>query len=140
MPVAVAAPASFLAVEDDPDVQRAILKAVKGDFAVQFAGSGRQALEVLSTSPLPRFVLLDFMLPDMEGLEVLRHVRKDPRTRLLPVVLFSSVTDQARQRASLEAGANSWVGKPDDPRVFADSVREVCRYWTRLHLTPPLAN
>lgn len=127
-------PRPFLAVEDDPDIQRAIGQAVAGRYAVRFAESGAAGLRDLAAGELPPFILLDFMLPDQDGLQVVRALRADARTRNVPVVLFSSVRDP-RVQAALEAGANSWVRKPDDPRAFAECVRRVCEYWMHVHVS-----
>ncbi|MEA3203944.1 MAG: hypothetical protein QOI63_1624 [Thermoplasmata archaeon] len=124
-------PVQFLAVEDDLIVQRGIARAVAGEFSVSFADTGEQGLrELAAATSLPMFVLLDFMLPDMDGIQVLQRLRADPRTKFLPVVVFSSVRDARHIRAAMEAGANSWVVKRDDPRSFEDCVQAICRYWT----------
>lgn len=126
----------FLAVEDDLIVQRGIARAVAGDFAVSFADTGETALkELAAATNLPMFVLLDFMLPDMNGVQVLQRLRADPRMRFLPVVVFSSVRDARHIRAAMEAGANSWVVKRDDPKAFEECVQAVCRYWTHLDVS-----
>ncbi|HEX2065208.1 MAG TPA: response regulator [Candidatus Thermoplasmatota archaeon] len=128
------APRPFLAVEDDPAIQRAISQAVAGRYAVRFASSGTAGLQTLAEGELPLFVLLDFMLPDQDGLEVVRALRANARTRRIPVVIFSSVRD-ARVQAALDAGANSWVRKPDDPRAFSECVQRVCEYWMHVHVS-----
>src|SRR5688500_7927120 len=103
----------ILAVEDDPVIRRSIEKALHGLADVRFAPTGKAAIEWLGDGVLPAFVLLDFMLPDMDGMQVLSHVRAMPRTAAVPVVIFSSVTDPAKVRAALAAGANSWVDKTE---------------------------
>jgi CheY-like chemotaxis protein len=126
----------FLAVEDDMIMQRAIARAVAGDFHVSFADTGEQAIHALtSAAALPMFVLLDFMLPDMDGVQILQRLRADPRTKFLPVVVFSSVRDARHIRAAMEAGANSWVVKTNDPKSFEDCVQSICRYWTHLDVS-----
>jgi CheY-like chemotaxis protein len=126
----------FLAVEDDLIVQRGIARAVAGDYAVSFADTGEAALrELAAASHLPIFVLLDFMLPDMNGVQVVQRLRADPRTKFLPIVIFSSLRDARHIRAAMEAGANSWVVKRDDPKSFEDCVQAVCRYWTHLDVS-----
>jgi CheY-like chemotaxis protein len=134
--LAVRAPVQFLAVEDDLVVQRGIARAVAGEYTVSFADTGEQALRELADSPrLPVFILLDFMLPDMDGVQVLQRLRADPRTKFIPVVMFSSLRDARHIRAAMEAGANSWVVKRDDPKTFEECVQAVCRYWTHLDVS-----
>jgi len=118
----------FLAVEDDEDIRRAIAKAARGVLEVRFARTGGEALEALR-GPLPRFVLLDFVLPDMDGLALLRQVRADARCATLPIVVFSSLQDERRRKQTLAAGANDWVTKPDDPQGLREAVRAQCARW-----------
>lgn len=129
-------PSGILAVEDDAVVQRGIARAVGGEASVGFAGTGAAALQALAGGALPAFVLLDFVLPDMDGIQVLRRLRAEARTRFVPVVMFSSVRDARRVEEALAAGANSWVVKRDDPQAFADCIRAVCRYWLHVNLPP----
>ena len=118
----------FLAVEDDDAIRRAIGKAADGVLGVRFATTGQEALRALR-GPLPRFVLLDFGLPDMDGLQVLRQVRADPRCAALPVVVFSSLRDERRRSDTLAAGADDWVAKPDHPAELRQAVRALCARW-----------
>lgn len=127
-------PPFFLAVEDDPIIQRAIAKAAAGRLEARFAGSGQAALEALGSIQTPAFILLDFMLPDTDGLAVLRKLRADVRTQSIPVVLFSSITNIEKMRETMAAGANSWVRKPDDPQRLKDTVQAICAYWGGVHL------
>jgi CheY-like chemotaxis protein len=127
---------TILAVEDDPVIRKAIQKALEGQAEVVFAATGKAALEALAQPAAPAFVLLDLMLPDMDGLQVLGKVRSEPRTQILPVVMFSSTSDSGRVRTALMQGANSWVRKEDDPRAFEAAVQDVCKYWLHLHTAP----
>lgn len=127
-------PRTVLAVEDDPVIRKAIQKAISGQVDVVFAPTGKAALEALADSIQPAFVLLDFMLPDMDGLQVLGHVRAQAKTRTLPVVMFSSLSDPAKVRAAMAGGANSWVQKRDDPKAFEVAVQAVTKYWLDLNL------
>ena len=118
----------FLVVEDDDAIRRAIGRAAKGVLDVRFASTGEEALEALR-GPLPTFVLLDFVLPDMDGLQVLRRLRAEPRCGALPVVVFSSLRDERRRSDTLSAGANDWVAKPDHPAELRQAVRDLCARW-----------
>lgn len=123
-----------LVVEDDDAIRRAIGRAVGGVLDARFATTGHEALEALR-GPLPSFVLLDFALPDMDGLEVLRRLRADPRSRALPVVIFSSLGDEQRRRRTLDAGADAWVPKPDHPVELRKAVQALCAQWGRPRTT-----
>lgn len=124
-----AAPAHFLVVEDDPIIGQAVVRSAAGLLRPRLASSGAEALAALAERPLPRFVLLDFRLPDMDGLDVLRHLRAQPALRLLPVVVFSSLADPGLIARTRAAGADDWVQKPDDPRALHEAVRQLCRRW-----------
>jgi twitching motility two-component system response regulator PilH len=118
----------FLVVEDDEVIRRGIGRAANGGLAVRFAPTGQEALDALR-GPLPRFVLLDFGLPDMDGLQVLRRLRADPRCGSLPVIIFSSLRDDARRQQTLAAGADAWVAKPDHPEELRQAVQGLCARW-----------
>jgi DNA-binding response OmpR family regulator len=119
---------TVLVVEDDLDLQRRIAQAAE-PLQVCFASTGQGALDAAQTTR-PWLVLLDYGLPDMTGLDVLQRLRADPHTRLLPVVIFSSLRDARRIHAALDAGANAWVVKPDDPQDLSHCVKAILRFWT----------
>jgi CheY-like chemotaxis protein len=119
----------FLVVEDDPVIRRAVGRGARGLMEARFAESGQAALDALTQQPLPRFVLLDYMLPDLNGLEVLQRLRADPRCGDLPVLMFSSLEDPGRIQQTLQSGADAWVPKPDDPVRLRDLVRSLCIEW-----------
>jgi len=142
-------PRTILAVEDDPVMRRAIERALcgpngalqamaaraVGDVQVRFAATGNEALRALADHA-PAFVLLDYVLPDMEAPQVLAAVRAAEHTRTTPVVVFSSVADPSRMRGVLAGGANSWVPKTDDPEAFEAAVRAIANYWLHVHSAP----
>ncbi|HXU41543.1 MAG TPA: response regulator [Burkholderiales bacterium] len=103
----------ILIVEDDPDLVALVKRWLERDgHRVEHAANGAAALEALRWDPLPHLVLLDVMLPKMDGFEVLQRLRAEPRTKDLPVVMvtsFSRDRDAARGR---ELGANDYVVKP----------------------------
>lgn len=127
---ALASEPFFLVVEDDDAIRRAIGRAADGLVGVRFAPTGRDALEALR-GPLPAFVLLDFVLPDMDGLQVLRRLRAEPGWAGLPVVIFSSLRDERRREQALAEGADDWVAKPDHPSELREAVRALCSRWGR---------
>lgn len=100
-------------------------------FRCRGAHSDRNALE------LPLFVLLGLELPQIAGLEVLRAIRANPATRLLPVTMLSASHRQEHMRTAAELGANSYVRKSADRRQLADNITEIARYWLELNVPPP---
>lgn len=140
---------TILLVEDNPDdvalTQRALNKARIANKVV-VVGSGPEALEYLrraggGSDPerdgLPEVVLLDLKLPGMDGLEVLRRLRANRRTRLLPVVVLSSSTEDRDLMSSYELGVNSYIRKPVDFKQFVKTVQELGQYWLALNQPPP---
>lgn len=87
----------------------------------------------------PRLVLLDLQLPKLDGHEVLRRLRADPLTRLLPVVVLTSSTEAYDLEQSYRLGANSYIQKPVDFTRFVEAVGLLSRYWLRLNEPPPAA-
>jgi two-component system, response regulator len=94
------------------------------------AHAGRDAREV------PALVLLDLKLPKVNGIEVLRRVREDERTRYVPVVILTSSSEEEDIVASLESGANSYVRKPVDFGHFVEQVQRLQVYWLLVHEPP----
>lgn len=124
----------ILVVEDDPDDEHLILMALDPGAVrceVEVARDGQQALDLLlGERPLrPDVVLLDLHLPKVDGLEVLRRLRSDPRTRLTPVVILTSSDETKDRQAGYGLGANSYVCKPVDFARFAEAVRRLGFYW-----------
>jgi CheY-like chemotaxis protein len=140
---------TILLVEDNPSdvalTQRALEKShIANDLVV--AEDGQQALDYLwgagayagrDVSQLPALVLLDLKLPGLPGLEVLRRIRGDARTRRLPVVILTTSREEQDLAASYDLGVNSYVRKPVDFRQFAASVEHLGLYWLVLNETPP---
>jgi two-component system response regulator len=85
---------------------------------------------------MPQVVLLDIKLPKVDGLEVLRRLRADPRTRVLPVVMLTSSSEEEDRIRSYELGANSFVRKPVDFAQFAQAVAQLGLYWMLLNQSP----
>jgi two-component system response regulator len=142
---------SVLLVEDNPDDVTLMLRALRranvvteDDVAV--ARDGVEALEYLAGTGshpdraadlLPAVVLLDLKLPKVNGLEVLRHVRADDRTKLIPVVIVTSSDEEHDVIEGYRLGANSYVRKPEDFEQFVDAVRQMGLYWLFLNRVPP---
>ena len=138
----------ILLVEDNPDDVDLTLRAfIKSNFAneVVVAHDGVEALDYLfGTGPhadagprLPQVVLLDLNLPRIDGMQVLERIRANPRTRLLPVVILTSSTEQRDLVNGYKLGANSYIKKPVDFKEFLEAVRQLGLYWLLLNQAPP---
>ena len=137
---------AILLVEDSPDDEALAVRALRRNNIsneVVVTRDGREALEVLFGAAqdgegqgLPRVVFLDLRLPVLDGHEVLRRIREDPRTRLLPIVVLTTSTQSEDKVRAYTEGANSYVRKPVDFRQFSDAVRQLGRYWLELNETP----
>jgi len=139
----------ILLVEDNPDDEALTLRALKKNNIkneVVVARDGAEALEFLfgtgkyagrNTDVIPQVVLLDLKLPKVEGLEVLRQVRADRRTKLLPVVILTSSNEEQDRIQGYDLGANSYVRKPVDFSQFLDAARQLGLYWLVLNEAPP---
>jgi CheY-like chemotaxis protein len=88
---------------------------------------------------LPALVLLDLKLPKFDGLEVLRRIRGDERTRRLPVVVLTSSAEEQDVAASYDLGVNSYIRKPVDFVQFAEAIQHIGLYWLVLNQPPPRA-
>ena len=140
----------ILLIEDNPDdetlTRRAFAKN-KITNPVVVAHDGAEALEYLfdegihaaGASGLPILILLDLKLPKIDGLTVLRRLRADPRTRLLPVVILTSSGEQQDLVEGYGLGANSYIRKPVDFAQFMEAVRQLGLYWLVLNTPPPPA-
>ena len=140
---------TILLVEDNPDdealTMRALEKTRIGDEVV-VARDGAEALDFLfcmneyadrDPHDLPQLVLLDLKLPKMDGLEVLRRLRADPRTRILPVVILTSSKEELDLIEGYKNRVNSYIRKPVDFTEFVETVRELGLYWLGLNEDPP---
>ena len=135
----------ILLVEDNPDHQELTLMTLAENNVlneVVVANDGLEALDYLfGTSAhvgrdprdVPALVLLDLKLPRLNGIEVLRRIRDDARTRLVPVVILTSSSEEEDVVASLESGANSYVRKPVDFSRFIEQVQRLQVYWLLVH-------
>lgn len=86
---------------------------------------------------MPALVLLDLKLPKISGLEVLRRIRADPRTRRMPVVILTTSREEADVAAGYDLGVNSYLRKPVDSRQFVHTVEQLGVYWLVLNEPPP---
>jgi two-component system response regulator len=139
----------ILLVEDSPtelELTESALRATNLDCQLQIARDGEEALDfLLCRGPFrerditqgPRVVLLDLKLPKIDGLEVLRALRQDPRTAILPVVVLTSSAEDQDLIESYQLGVNSYIVKPVDFERFTDVIKELGIYWLLLNQQPP---
>ena len=141
----------ILLIEDNPSdielTQRAFKRShITNELVV--VQDGQEALEYLfgsgayagrDVSDLPGVTLLDLHLPKVPGLEVLRAIRADPRTRRMPVVVLTSSNEERDVAAGYDLGVNSYIQKPVDFARFVDAIRQLGLYWLMLNEPPPPA-
>ena len=139
----------ILLVEDNPDDEALTIRALKKHGIaneVVVARNGVEALDFLlgtlddahsTLDDLPALVLLDLKLPKIDGLEVLRRLRANPRCKALPVVVLTSSREEVDLIKSYESGANSYIRKPVDFEQFSEAIRQVGMYWLVLNELPP---
>ena len=138
----------ILLVEDNPQdlhlTQRALLKANLAN-CIHIARDGAEALEFLfcegafATRKIedhPQVILLDLKLPKLDGLEVLKRIKGDPRTRAIPVVVLTSSKEQNDVVESYDLGVNSYIVKPVNFERFADAVQQLGMYWLLFNHSP----
>ncbi|MGV8125044.1 MAG: response regulator [Candidatus Xenobiia bacterium LiM19] len=135
----------ILLVEDNPDDVTLIMRSLKKFNIVNkvvLARDGAEALDFLfcqgpfsgrNPDSHPQVVLLDLKLPKLDGLEVLRQIRENEHTRLLPVVILTSSSEQSDLVKGYALGTNSYVRKPVDFHEFAEAVRNLGLYWLILN-------
>ena len=142
-------PVEILLVEDNPsDAELALYALKKHSLAnhIHIVRDGAEALDFLFCAgdyagrrikDNPQVILLDLKLPKVDGLEVLRRIKADPRTRATPVVALTSSREERDIVESYRLGANSYIVKPVDFEQFAEAVRQLGLYWVRLNQPPP---
>ncbi|HBG93655.1 MAG TPA: two-component system response regulator [Nitrospiraceae bacterium] len=140
----------ILLVEDNSDDVKLTLRALKKNRIMNeviIAQDGVEALDYLlgrgkfagrDTSRTPQVILLDLKMPRMDGLELLHHIRANDMTRLLPVVVLTTSSEDRDKIESYKLGANSYIRKPVDFHQFAEAVRALDLYWVVLNEPPPL--
>ncbi|HJR54561.1 MAG TPA: response regulator [Gemmatimonadota bacterium] len=132
--------------EDDVELTRRALRKNKLTNPLVVARDGQEALDMLfgngKVGPIqtPAMVLLDLKLPKVDGLEVLRRLRSDGRTRFLPIIILTSSKEDRDLLQGYTNGANSYVRKPVDFDQFTEAVRQLGLYWLILNEPPPHAH
>ncbi len=143
--------AQILLVEDNADDELLMIRALAKAKIVNPIVVVRDGLEALewffgtgayagrNTRELPTLVLLDLKLPRLDGIEVLKAIRADERSRLVPVVILTTSREESDLAASYKAGANSFVRKPVDFGAFTEAMRMLGLYWLVVNEAPPRA-
>ena len=141
---------AILLVEDNPDDEALAIRALKRHHIgneIVVARDGVEALEYLfctgkyidrDIANKPSVVLLDLKLPRIDGLEVLRRVRSDPRTQFLPVVVLTTSSEEGDILDSYSFGCNSYIRKPVDFLQFSEAIRQLGMYWLLMNESPPV--
>lgn len=140
---------TILLVEDNPDDVALTLRALKKNQIlneVVVAHDGVEALDYLfgtgahagrDTRDQPQIILLDLNMPRLDGFEVLRRLRADPRTALLPVAILTTSTEDKDILKSYRLGVNSYIRKPVDFEQFQEAIRQLGLYWLVLNVPAP---
>ena len=120
-------PQEILVVEDEPDIRKLIvLHLERSGFRCRTAATGPEALHAAKSRP-PHLVVLDLLLPEMDGLEVCRRLRADPATGRVPIVMLTARADEIDRVVGLELGADDYIAKPFSPKELVARVRAVLR-------------
>jgi two-component system, response regulator len=139
----------ILLIEDNPDDVELTLRAFRKSKIANEIGVARDGVEALDylfatgthagrdNSSLPQLVLLDLKIPRLGGLQVLERIRANPRTKLMPVVILTSSTEQPDLVTGYSLGANSYIRKPVDFQEFVAAVQRLGFYWLLLNHPPP---
>ncbi len=140
----------ILLVEDNPSDADLTIHALKKHTQaeqIELARDGAEALDILfrrgahaarGAEPYPKVILLDLKLPKIDGLEVLRRMKADARTRHIPVVILTSSREESDLQEAYRLGANSYIVKPVVFGQFSDAVRHIGLYWVLLNQRPEL--
>jgi CheY-like chemotaxis protein len=137
-----------LLVEDDPDDLELTLHALREariTNPIQIARDGEEALDYIFSRGSfagreinrPRVILLDLKLPKVDGLQVLRQIKADQRTKGVPIVILTSSSEERDLIEGYRLGANSYIQKPVDFAQFQQTIRELGYYWLVVNQAPP---
>lgn len=139
---------AILLVEDNPKDEALTLRALKKGNVTQEVVVVRDGAAAVSylfepnaasvLNPLPQLILLDLKLPKLNGHEVLKRIRDEPRTQLLPVVILTTSIEDNDRLNGYRLGANSYVRKPVDFTRFTEAVTQLGLYWLALNEHPPM--
>jgi CheY-like chemotaxis protein len=143
-------PVEILLVEDNPNDVELALRAFKKNKLVNrvyIVRDGEEALDYIfcrgnyaqrNINHTPKLILLDLKLPKIDGIEVLKQIKSDPRTNSIPVVVLTTSREECDVLETYRLGVNSYILKPVDFDQFVDSVRQIGFYWMLLNQSPKL--
>lgn len=112
-----------LVVDDTPDILALIHSLLRGVYQVKSANNGKKGIEIARSEPMPDLILLDIMMPDMDGYAVCRALKQDPKTRDIPIIFLTSRSDIENEEQGFALGAVDYVTKPIGPSVLLARVR-----------------
>jgi two-component system response regulator len=132
----------ILLVEDNPDDRDLTIMALKGSNIaneIDIARDGEEALQYFEdhSRPLPALVLLDLKLPRIMGLDVLKRLRADERTKLMPIVVLTGSNEESDRYRSYVEGVNAYVVKPVEFDNFSEAVKQLGLFWLVINQPPP---
>lgn len=113
----------IMVVDDNPNLSALLEATLQNVYDLAFASDGEEALK-RAMSEKPDLILLDIMLPKMDGFEVLNHLKKDPKTKSIPVVMLSALSHQEERLKAQQYGADGYIAKPFSPHFLLDTVSQ----------------
>jgi CheY-like chemotaxis protein len=115
---------TILIVDDTPENITYLSAILKGLYKIKVANGGKRALTLLENGLVPNLILLDVMMPDIDGYAVFKALKKIENVKNVPVVFLTALTDQKNQEKALELGAASYIAKPIDPATVLTCIKE----------------
>jgi len=112
-----------LVVDDTPDNLSLMSGLLKDDYKVKVANGGERALKIAHSDPPPQLILLDIMMPEMDGFEVIRRLKSEPKTQAIPVIFLSAKALPEDKQKGFDLGAVDYITKPIDPLMILDRVK-----------------
>lgn len=111
-----------LVVDDTPANLQLVSSLLRGQYKIKAAKSGAKALEIAAAEPPPNLIILDVMMPEMDGYEVCRRLRDNPSTAAIPVIFLTGSSDESDRDKGLALGAAGYLSKPVDPQELQAQV------------------
>ncbi|MEI6875239.1 MAG: response regulator [Spirochaetota bacterium] len=115
----------ILVVDDSPDNLTLLVDALRSLYKIKIATGGVKALAIAATAPQPDLILLDIMMPEMDGFEVCRRLKADEGTKGIPVIFLSGNTEEVDREKGMSLGARGYLTKPIDPEALIAKVQAV---------------
>lgn len=120
----------ILIVDDVPENIQILMETLKYEYTIIAAANGEKALKLALVDPMPDIILLDIMMPEMDGYEVCRRLKKDEKTRNIPVIFVTAMQEVEDETKGFELGAMDYITKPISPPVVRSSLRCLpTAYW-----------